>query len=216
MDNHADINFGKAFLMKITSIKQQAKRTERYSIFVEGKYAFSLSENALLESKLAGGQELTKEQVNEYKKISADDKLYNQALRYVAMRPKSKWEIEEYLKRKNASPPLVEIILNKLSIIGLINDEKLAQAYVNDRRLLRPTSRRKMIMELRKKRIDDEIIRKVTGEEESAEQSALQSIIERKRRQTKYQDNQKLMQYLARQGFSYNDIKQALGADLDQ
>ncbi len=199
--------------MKITSIKQQAKRTDRYSIFIEGKYVFSLSESALLESKLASGQELTKEQVNDYKKISADDKLYNQTLRYVAMRPRSRWEIEFYLEyRKKASPALANEILNKLSDIGLIDDEKLAKAIVNDRRLLRPASRRKMISELRKKRIADDIIEQALGNDSAQEQSALQAVIASKRRQTKYQDDQKLMQYLARQGFSYDDIKNALAS----
>lgn len=196
--------------MKITSIKQQAKRADRYSVFVDGKYSFSLSENALLESKLASGQELSHEQVKEFKKLSADDKLYNQTLRYVALRPRSKWEIEQYLWRKQASPALTEQILNKLSIIGLIDDAKLAQALANDRRLLRPTSRRKLSLELRKKHIADEIIQKVTGGGADEEQSALTAIIERKRRQTKYQDDLKLMQYLARQGFNYDDIKTAL------
>lgn len=197
--------------MKITSIKQQAKRTDRYSIFVEGKYAFSLSETALLESKLASGQELSKEQVREYKKLSADDKLYNQTLRYVAMRPRSRWEIEFYLEyKKKASPALTEEILNKLSKIGLIDDEKLAKALVNDRRLLRPTSRRKMMAELRKKRISDEVIEQALGNDKSDEQAALREVIESKRRQSKYQDDLKLMQYLARQGFNFDDIKSAL------
>jgi len=197
--------------MKITSIKQQAKRTDRYSILVEGKYAFSLSENALLDSKLAFGQELSKEEVREYKKLSAEDKLYNQTLRYVAMRPRSRWEVEFYLdKKKGASPALANTILNKLSIIGLIDDVKVAQAFVADRRLLRPTSRRKMSAELKKKRIAGEIIEQALGNEIGDEQSALLEMIERKRRQTKYRDDLKLMQYLARQGFSYDDIKNAL------
>lgn len=197
--------------MKITSIKQQAKRTDRYSIFVEGKYAFSLSENALLESKITSGQELTNQQVSEYKKLSADDKLYNQTLRYVAMRPRSRWEIEFYLQyRKQASPALIENILSKLTNIGLIDDEKLAAALINDRRLLRPTSRRKMIAELRKKHIPDGIIEKAVGTNKSDEEKALKELVTRKRRQSKYQDDQKLMQYLARQGFGYDDIKQAL------
>jgi regulatory protein len=196
--------------MKITSIKQQVKRRDRYSIFVEGKYSFSLSENALLESRLVSGQELTKEQVGEYKKLSQDDKLYNRTLRYVAMRPRTKWEIGQYLERKKASPALIEQVLNKLSTIGLIDDEKLAQAFINDRRLLRPSSRRKMTMELRKKRVADDIIQRVVGSDITEEQTALQAVIERKRRQTKYQDDLKLMQYLARQGFNYDDIKSAL------
>ncbi|PIZ61950.1 hypothetical protein COY17_03290, partial [Candidatus Saccharibacteria bacterium CG_4_10_14_0_2_um_filter_52_9] len=83
--------------MKITSIKQQLKRTNRYSVFVEGKYEFSLSETALLESKLASGQELAKQEVGEYKKLSSEDKLYNKALRWVAMRPRTKWEVSFYL-----------------------------------------------------------------------------------------------------------------------
>src|SRR5665213_305978 len=116
--------------MKISSIKQQVKRAGRYSVFVEGKYAFSLGETALLDSKLVSGQELTGQQVNDYKKLSADDKVYNLALRYVAMRPRSQWEIEFYLRRKDASPALVETILSKLSNIGLTDDEQFAQAFV--------------------------------------------------------------------------------------
>ena len=196
--------------MKVTAIKQQVKRPGRYSIFVDDKYGFSLSESALLEHKLASGQELTPKQVSEFKKLSGEDKLYNQALRYAMLRLRSRWEIEFYLERKKASPALTTSILNKLSIIGLIDDEKFAQAFVNDRRLLRPTSRRKMMLELRKKRVPDKIIQEAIGNENGDELTALQVIVEQKRRQTKYQDDQKLMQYLARQGFSYGDIKEAL------
>jgi regulatory protein len=196
--------------MKITAIKQQVKRPDRYSFFVEGKYAFSLSENALLESGLTSGKELSKEELATYKQLSQDDKLYNRALRYIALRPRSTWEMETYLDRKGASPALIEQILNKLTKLDLLNDRKIAQAFVNDRRLLRPTSRRKLMAELRKKRIPDEIIQSALGSEESDEQSALKSVIVTKRRQTKYQDDLKLMQYLARQGFMYDDIKHAM------
>ena len=199
--------------MKITAIKQQAKQKDRYSIFVEGKYAFSLSESALIEHGLANGIELTKEQVRDFKQLSADDKLYQRALRYVALRLRSKWEVEFYLQRKGASPALIDSILNKLSNVDLINDEKYAHSFVHDRTLLRPTSRRKLIAELKKKRISSDIIERVLSDEEVDEQSALQAIIERKKRQSKYQDDLKLMQYLARQGFGYGDIKKALEKD---
>lgn len=199
--------------MKITAIKQQEKRSDRYSIFVDGKYAFSLSETALLESKLASGQELSKEEVKKYKQISADDKLYGQALRYVAMRPRTKWEVEFYLQRKKASPPLVEKILNKLTNVDLINDLIYARAFVKDRQLLRPTSRRKLVAELRKKRVASEIIDKVVSQNDISDQAALREVIKSKRRQTKYQEDLKLMQYLARQGFSYEDVKSTLAEE---
>lgn len=200
--------------MKITSIKQQAKRTDRYSVFIEEKYSFSLSESALLDSGLASGQELNKEQIGEYKKLSADDKLYNQTLRYVAMRPRSHWEVEFYLThKKQASPALAESILNKLSNIGLIDDANLAKAFVNDRRTLRPASRRKMTLELRKKRIASELIEDALGQDSGAERLALIEVVAKKRRQSKYEDDNKLMQYLARQGFNYDDIKAVLKQD---
>lgn len=199
--------------MKITAIKQQVKRPDRYSIFVDGKYEFSLSDTALLDSKMANGQELTVKQVKEFKQLSADDKLYNQVLRYVALRPRSRWEIEFYLDRKKGSPATIDKLLNKLSNVGLIDDKKFAEAFVNDRRLLRPTARRKLVQELRQKHVSDEIIQAAVGSQPEDEQAALKAVIEQKRRQPKYQDDLKLMQYLARQGFNYGDIKTALQAD---
>ncbi len=199
--------------MKITTIKQQAKRSDRYSIFVDGKYAFSLSESALLESKLSSRQDLTEGQLREFKQVSADDKLNQQTLRYAALRPRSKWEVEFYLSRKQASPSLAESILNKLSKIGLVDDRKFAEAFVHDRRLLRPASRRKLINELRKKHLDDETIQEAVGNDSRDEQAVLREVITRKRRQSKYHDIDKLMQYLARQGFNYGDIKAVLGEE---
>jgi len=199
--------------MKITAIQQQVKRAGRYSVFVEGKYAFSLSDTALLQTKLVPGQELTPDEVEEYKQLSNDDKLYNRTLAYIAMRPRSEWEIRTYLEKKGASPALIDSILNKLSIVGLVDDEKFARAFVADRRLLRPTSARKLSLELKKKHVAEDVIRQAIGDDQEDEQAALQHIIERKRLQTRYQDDLKLMQYLARQGFNYGDIKVALQKD---
>lgn len=193
---------------------------DRYSVYVDDAYSFSLSESALIESGIHSGLELTNSEVATYIKLSTDDKLYTRALRYVAMRQKSEWELLFYLERKGADPSLSHSILNKLSNIGLIDDEKYAQSYVNNRLLLRPTSRRKIIMELKKKRIASAVIDQVfsdqDGQETPSEQATLASVIERKRRQTKYQDDQKLMQYLARQGYNYGDIKSALRQDAEE
>ncbi len=199
--------------MKITKIVQQVKKHDRYSVFVDEKYSFSLSESALLESKLHSGQELMREQVEEYKKLSSDDKLYNRALNYVALRSRSVWEVEFYLKRKDCPAPLTEQITNKLLRLGLLDDKKFAESFVRDRRLLRSASTRKLQLELRKKHIASDIIEQVLGDDETDEQTMLRDLIIKKRQQTKYKaDNLKLMQYLARQGFSYGDIKDALHA----
>jgi regulatory protein len=197
--------------MKITAIKQQIKAKDRYSVYVDDVYTFSLSEGALLEARIASGQELTSSQIDDFKRLSDEDKLYNRALRYAALRRRSRWELEQYLLRKEAPPALAEIVLNKLSTIGFVNDLIFAETWVANRHLLRPTSRRKLRQELRSKHVADEIIQQVLRNDETTDQTELQAIIIRKRRQTKYQDDAKLMQYLARQGFGYEDIKAALG-----
>src|SRR5437660_2226165 len=113
--------------MKITKIVQQERLKDRYSIFVDGKYGFSLSEAALLESKLGSGQQLTTEELKDWTRRSAEDKIYGMALRYAAMRPRSVWEMEMYLKRKDASPALADQILNKLTTIGLLDNTAFAR-----------------------------------------------------------------------------------------
>jgi regulatory protein len=197
--------------MKVTKISQQIKRAGRYSIFVDDEYSFSLSDTALLESGLTSGQELTGEEVKKYKQLSTDDKLYNRTLQYIALRPRSVWEVEFYLKRKEAPTPLIEQITNKLVKLGLLDDYKFTESFVRDRRLLRSASTRKIQLELKKKHIANVVIEQVLAEDETDTSEMLKDLIVRKRQQTKYRDDEmKLMQYLARQGFGYGDIKQAL------
>lgn len=197
--------------MNITKITAQVKTPGRYSVFVDEKYAFSLSDTALLESKLVPGQELSKEELDGWKQASLDDKVLGRALQYAMIRPRSTWEMQSYLQRKKAAPPLIDSILNKLSNLRMLDDEAFARSWVANRRLLRPTSKRKLQQELKAKRVANDIIEQVLAEDETDENDVLQQLVAKKRQQTKYKnDDLKLMQYLARQGFSYGDIKSAL------
>lgn len=196
--------------MKISSIKQQVKRKDRYAIYIDGKYSFSLGELELINSKLKLGQELTSAELKDLQGRAKLDKAYDRALNYIAIRPRSRWEISDYLKRKKHDNKDIDFILNKLSDSGYVNDESFAQAWVSNRRLLKPISRRKLIMELRQKRVDSSIIEKVLADDETTDISTLQQVVEKKRR--RYPDDIKLMRYLASQGYNYQDIKYALKA----
>jgi len=200
--------------MKITSIKQQVKRADRYSVFVDGKYSFSLSESALLTQGLHSGQELDTIQLEALKEASGTDKAYGNALRYVAMRPRSIWELETYLKRKDVDEPVAESIIKRLEAVGLLDDTAFAKAWVNNRRLLKSTSRRKLQLELKQKHVPSGIIDAVLREEGADDRTALRELVEKKR--ARYPDQNKFMQYLARQGFGYDDIKSVLQEDNDE
>ncbi len=199
--------------MKITEIKAQVKTVGRFSIFVDGRYAFSLSDTALLEHKLYVGLELDEKTLKQLKQASSDDKVYGLALRYAMLRPRSEWEVQSYLRRKQSAPALSEKILSKLSKLNLIDDSKFARAWVDNRRLLRPTSKRKLQQELRAKRVGDDAINQALAADDADEQQILRALITKKR--ARYPDNLKLMQYLARQGFKYDDIKAVIDQNLE-
>src|SRR5688572_29891413 len=108
--------------MKITAIKQQVKRTDRYSVYVDEKYAFSLSEGELLTQGIASGQEINQQRLKELKVSSSNDKAYGNALRYAAMRPRSLWEMRIYLQRKQVEEPVAAAITERLQRNGLLDD----------------------------------------------------------------------------------------------
>lgn len=196
--------------MKITDIKQQVKRQGRYSIFVDSKYTFSLSENELIRSGIKVGREYTEDELEELKNTAVLDKAYMRSLDLLSRRARSEWEIRDYLKRKDYEMEVIEEIVNRLNQSGYIDDLAFAKSWINSRRMLKSSSKRKLRMELKQKRLGEEVINQALVEDETNEVDVLKDLIEKKRSQTRYQDQQKLMQYLSRQGFKYDDIKSLL------
>jgi len=198
--------------MKITAIKQQERLKGRYSIYIDERYAFSLSADALLEEKLVPGFELDEQRLRYYKKLSVDDKAYGLVLAYLARRMRSEGELTDYFFRKGYDTAFSRQLMKRLRQIGMVDDTKFAEAWVRNRRLLRQTSTRRLVQELRQKHVADEIIEQVLHGDETDEDVMLQELVVRKRRLSRYQDDIKLVQYLARQGFSYDAIKRALAS----
>lgn len=193
--------------MRITDIKQQAKRAGRYSIYADGKYAFSLSENELLQSGIRIGQEYTADEFAKLQQTAVEDKAHMRALDLLARRMRSEWELRDYLKRKEYEPDVIDRTVVRLSARGYVDDKKFAELWVSNRRLLKATSRRRLQQELKQKRVPDAVIGEVLAEDETDERQVLRQLVAKKRTQPRYQDQQKLMAYLMRQGFSYDDVK---------
>lgn len=205
--------------MKVSKIELQQKNKDRYSIYLNDEYSFSLNSSQLIASKLSVGQELTKEDVKRFQGESEAGKLFDRTIRWFAIRPRSEWEIDEYLKRiryKTApKEPDTKIDLsievkNRLKKLGFIDDRDFAKRWVANRRALKHMSKKKLKLELLQKRISKDLVDEVLSGDETSDTDTLKSLIEKKRQLDKYKDNQKLMSYLARQGFNYSDIKQAI------
>lgn len=196
--------------MTITNIKQQLKRNDRYSIYGDGKYIFSLSESELLNLGIKIGQEFDDKELKELKDKATLDKAYDRCLNLILRRARSEWEVRNYLVRREYSKEVIDITLNRLRQQGYIDDVKFAAAWIENRRLLKPTSKRKLKMELKQKGVADGSSEIALQADEGDEKEILKELILKKRTQSRYREPQKLLAYLSRQGFNYSDIKDIL------
>jgi regulatory protein len=200
--------------MKISSIKQQVKNPERASIFVDGTYSFSLSLNELVAEKLKIGAELTDANLKRLKKLSEDGKIKARALEWVMSRPRSVREFKNYMFRKKADPDLTERLILEFTERSYMSEQRFAE-WLSDVRRRRGKSDRAIRSELVSKGIDRDIVVSVVTD--GSEQDRLRALIEKKSKNSRYKaDPQKLVQYLAAKGFSYDDIKQVLAESKTQ
>jgi len=196
--------------MKITGIRQQQKRHDRYSIYIDTQYAFSLSESDLIKTSLRLNQEISKNELNELQDESRLGKAYDRAINFISIRPRSEFEITEYLRRKDYESEIIAKVSQKLHKIELIDDTKFAKSWA-DWRIGLYKSKRQIHSELIKKRVSKEIIEEVLGGiDNTTELESIKILIEQKAKLTNYQDKQKLIALLARRGYGYGLIKQAI------
>lgn len=195
--------------MRITSIKQQVKNPERASIFIDGKYAFSLSLDELVAEKLKIGMELDAAEQKRLKKLSDDGKLRARALEWVMSRPRSQREFRDYMFRKKAEPEMTDRLTNEFVEKGYLDDRKFT-LWLVDMRRRGGKSERAIVAELFRKGVTRDITREVLAED-VGEMERLKAIMAKKRKLSRYEAGpQKLMAYLLRQGFSYDDIKRVM------
>lgn len=215
--------------MKITNISQAVKNPDRVNVSVDGKYRFSLDIYQVGELGIKVGKEYTDEELVELESESQFGKLYGRALEYCLMRPHSAKEVRDYLWRKTrdtrtrsrqtgeiktregVSQQNADRVFSRLVERGYVNDESFARYWAENRNQSKGTSQRKLVAELRAKGVEQEIIDVALAGSERTDQDELQKVIAKKRR--RYDDETKLIAYLARQGFSYDDIKTALKED---
>ncbi len=95
-----------------------------------------------------------------------------------------------------------ELIVQRLCEKGYVDDEKFAEYYVRNRFVKKGISRKRLKMELSQKGVTQECIDAVLEERDDVEE--IQKIIAKKR--AKYND-EKLIQYLCRQGFEYQLVR---------
>jgi len=216
--------------MKVTSISVQTNNPDRVNVSIDGRYRFSLDFFQITELGVKIGKEYGDQELAELETESQFGKLYSRALEYCLMRPHSSREVRDYLYRKSratsyksrsgevkqregVSQETTTRVFNKLIEKGYIDDEQFARWWVENRNLRKGTSKRKLEVELRVKGVDLKDIETQLKLSVRSDEEELKKVISKK--QSRYDDPQKLKLYLLRQGFSYDTINSVLKAKED-
>lgn len=211
--------------MKITDISLQARDNNRVNVSVDGVYSFSLDITQVTDLSLKVGRELSDGELEKLQEESQFGKLYMRALEYCLRRPHSVKEVRDYLWRKTQptlrksqtgmnnpvaySERVASRVLSKLQQKAYVDDEAFARWWVENRQLSKGVSRRKLTAELRSKGIHADIIAQMLEKTDRKDEQELRKVIAKKHRRYAG-DRQKFVQYLVRQGFSYDDVVSAL------
>ena len=211
---------------KITALSVQTRNPNRVNVSVDGKYRFSLDISQVADLGVKVGRCVTAAELAELEAESQFGKLYARTLEYCLARPHSVHEVRDYLQRKTVTrryksrltgqikeclgvdQSVADRILVRLREKGYVNDEAFARWWVENRNIIKGASKRKLSSELAAKGVDHALIKRILAESDRSDLQELTKIIIKKR--YRYSDEQKFIAYLARQGFSYDDIKQAL------
>ena len=192
---------------KITALTPQVKNKERVNVYLNDKFAFGLA--AIIAARLKVGQALSDEEIARLRALDEVEEAYNKTLNYLSYRPRSRAELERYLRDKRVSDNARAQVLERLARAQLVNDAEFAQYWVENREHFAPRSKRALRAELRQKGLSDEDAQTALSEVDE-EHSAYEA--GRKRaarmnaldRETFYR---RLSGFLQRRGFGYDVVK---------
>ena len=196
-----------SFFMVITKIEQQKKNKTRYSIFVDDKYAFSVSEDIFVRFALHKGQDLTEDERLQVENAEAESSVRRIALRYRSYRPRSKKEIIEYLQKKGYDNSHIYKAMEFLAEMNLLNDDEFAKMFCRDRLRFKPVGKSSMKHLLFKKGIEKQTVEKILPEFYTAESENKLAIKEAERKYKRVKSlpaitqKKRIYEHLVRRGY---------------
>ena len=196
----------------ITEISVQKRNRRRVNISLNGSYAFSL--DRLTAAWLQVGRELNDEDIE---KLQTSDEVeigFNQALNLLSYRSRSVVEMTRYLEGKGYAAGTLKAVLARLEEEGLLNDDRFAREWIENRNTFRPRSQSQLEAELRYKGLSKSAID--SAMEESGVDDATLAIAAARKQVHRYHSSdyenyrKKLGNALLRRGFSYATVNETL------
>ncbi len=195
-------------MVKITALRTVKGRGQRVRIYLDGKFAFSLSAGMSARAGLRTEQELTPDDIDALLGKDRLARCLDAATRYLAYRPRSLAELRSRLTRHGFDEETQQTVLAKLTEQGLVDDAAFARFWTDNRELFSPRSRRLTRLELQKKGVDRAVVDSIVSTVDDAESAyrAAEARLGSLRRLDETTFRRRLGDYLRRRGFGYEVI----------
>lgn len=202
-------------LSTVTKITQQKRDTERFNIYLDEKYAFSVHESVLVKFELGKGKVLEEWLIHELMYADEIEKAFNRALHYLGFRMRSEHEVKEKLSEQGFGQAVILEAIVKLRRLGFLNDETFSKALMETQKRTTGQGPRAIRQKLQQKGIDKTLQEQILDTYTDDDQLAVATkMAEKELRKTKTESPQqkelRIQQSLLRKGFSYEIIKEAL------
>lgn len=199
--------------MIVTAIEQQKHNKDRFSVFVDGDFAFGLCKADILYFKIKENEPIDKEKFDFIVENLVYIKAQDTAMNFLSFKPRTEREVNIKLKEKEFSDEVINKVITFLKKYNYINDRKYCEMYISDGMRLKKKGKYLLKFELIQRGIDEKIISEVFDEIEVNEVELAKTLIKKKynlQDEITDKEKQKIYGMLARKGYSYSDIKQAL------
>lgn len=199
-------------MSKITSIEKQKNNENRFSIFINDKFAFGLDASICSKHKLEADMEIDEEFIETILKAEENSKAINYAIYLLSKKDRTKKEITDKLKDKGYDDEITNNVLDKLLEYNYINDEIYCKKYINDKSKFSKYGINKIKAKLYAKGVDKEIISKeIIKIDNNLEIENALSLAQKKLNSIKdtdqYKIKAKLSNHLIAKGYSYDTVK---------
>jgi len=198
----------------VTALVAQKKNPDRVNVYLDGQFAFGLA--AIEAVRLRRGQVLTDSDVKRLQAADDVEQAREKALRFLSNRPRSEWEVRQNLRKAGYGDETIDRVLERLRGVGLVDDAAFVRYWIDNRTQFKPKGEAALRQELRRKGVDRDVIDTVVAESEHAEdKAAFRAALakaDRYRQLPRQEFAQKLGAYLARRGFDYETVREAVQA----
>ncbi len=197
----------------MTVTKVEAVTKTRYRVYIDEQFAFVLYKGELSRYQVTVGGEISEEIFKDIKKEVITKRAKLRALHLLNDMGRTEVQLRQKLRLNEYTEDVIEEALRYVKSFGYVNDKEYARSFIINRKDRK--SKRELYMQLCQKGISSEVLDEVFEEyyDENTSKTAILSLINKKKynpNTTDMKEKQKIIGYLTRKGFSYEDIRQVI------